>query len=150
VKPYLAADGSTLRVFIVDDEPDNRELFQIMLDWEGFLTSTFASGEDALAAVDEQAPHLMLIDLMMPGMNGYEVVSHMRANPRTKSIPIMIVSAMNDRASKVAALAAGADDFLSKPMNRVELCDRVKQLLELKAAERLEAASVDMARLVGG
>ena len=83
MKPYQDADGSPVRIVIVDDEADNRELLQIMLDWEGFLTSTFASGEDALAAVDEQAPHLMLVDLMMPGMNGYEVVSRVRGNPRT-------------------------------------------------------------------
>lgn len=129
MSPYRNADGSAVRILIVDDEHDNRELMQIMLDWEGFHTTIVASGVEALAAVEDLPPQLVLLDLMMPDMDGYEVVSRLKGKPSTKHIPVMIVSAMNDKASKRAAFAAGADDFLSKPMNRLELCERVKKLV---------------------
>jgi DNA-binding response OmpR family regulator len=135
VTPYLNADGVQVRILIVDDEPDNRELLQIMLRWEGFLTSTAAGGEEAIAAAEELPPHVMLLDLMMPDMDGYEVVRRLKGNARTRGVLVVIVSAMTDRASKAAALAAGADDFFSKPINRLELSERVKKLLPGQASE---------------
>jgi putative two-component system response regulator len=133
--PFLAADGTPARILIVDDEPDNRELLQIMLRWEGFVTATASGGEEAIAAAEAGPPHLMLVDLMMPDMDGYEVVRRVKGGPLTKSVLVMIVSAMTDKASRVAAVAAGADDFLSKPIIRLELTERVKKLLQAQTAE---------------
>jgi len=117
------------RILIVDDERDNREFLEIVLAREGFLITTAASGEEALAAVAQQAPDLILLDLMMPGMNGYEVAAKIKGDLATKDIRIVIVSALDDRNSRTLAQNAGADDFFTKPMGRAEVCERVKALL---------------------
>ena len=139
--PHLATDGTPARVLIVDDDQDNRELLQIMLRWEGFVTATAESGREALATVKERPPHVVLVDLMMPDMDGYEVVRRMKGGALTKNIVVVIVSAMSDKASQLAALAAGADDFLSKPVNRLDLSARVKKLVDAQAAEPVCAGS---------
>jgi diguanylate cyclase len=132
--PYLATDGTPARVLIVDDDQDNRELLQIMLRWEGFVTVTAESGKEAMATVEKLLPHVVLVDLMMPDMDGYQVARQMKASGLTNNIIVVIVSAMSDKASQEAAFAAGADDFLSKPVNRLELSARVKKLVAGKAA----------------
>ena len=121
------------RILIVDDERQNRDVLEIMLAPEGFVLLSAASGEEALDVVARQPPDLILLDVLMPGMDGYQVVSTIKSNVATKHIPVIMVSAMDDRQARILGLRAGAEDFLSKPVDRVELCVRVRNLLRLKA-----------------
>jgi DNA-binding response OmpR family regulator len=117
------------RILIVDDEVDNRELLKIMLEWEGFESTTAESGEDALAAIADHAPDLVLLDLMMPGLDGFDVTGRMKQDSATRDIPIMIVTALSDAGSEARARTAGADDFVTKPFHRAELCARIRTVL---------------------
>ena len=91
------------------------------------------SGEQALSLVAQRPPDLILLDVMMPGLNGYEVARKLKANTLTSAIPIIMVTALIDRAVRLAGLDAGAEDFLEKPVDRAELWLRVRNLLRLKA-----------------
>ena len=121
------------RILIVDDERANRELLKVMLTPEGFLPLTAASGEDALAMVAQQPPDLILLDIMMPGMDGYQVTAKLKGDLSTRNIPVILVTALDDRNARMRGLSAGAEDFLTKPVDRAELCVRVRNLLRLKA-----------------
>ena len=120
-------------ILIVDDELQNRRLLEALLRSEGYLTVSVASGEEALAAVASQAPDLILLDIMMPGMDGYQVAKILKTNPASSNIPIIMVTAQIDRGARLAGLNAGAEEFLTKPVDRTELWLRVRNLLRLKA-----------------
>jgi signal transduction histidine kinase len=120
-------------ILIVDDERHNRELLEIMLKPEGFLLLSAASGEEALAMIARQPPDLILLDVMMPGMSGYDVTARLKADPATKHIPVIMLTALDDRNAKMLGLNAGAEDFLTKPVDRPELSVRVRNLLRIKA-----------------
>jgi diguanylate cyclase (GGDEF)-like protein/PAS domain S-box-containing protein len=120
-------------ILIVDDEATNRKLLVALLQPEGYLIMCAANGEQALSMIAEQAPDLILLDIMMPGMDGYQVAEILKANPQTSSIPIIMVTARIDRSSRLSGLKAGAEDFLAKPVDRAELWLRVRNLLRLKA-----------------
>jgi len=119
-------------ILVVDDEPQNCKLMTALLLPEGYVTRTATSGEQALTAVAEQAPDLVLLDVMMPGLDGYRVASILKADPATAAIPIIMVSALSDRDARLQGLKAGAEDFLIKPIDRAELWLRVRNLLRLK------------------
>jgi signal transduction histidine kinase/DNA-binding response OmpR family regulator len=119
-------------VLIVDDERANRDLLKVMLAPEGFLLLTASSGEEALALLAHQPPDLILLDVMMPGMDGYEVAGKIKGNPDTSSVPIIMVTAMDDHKARLLGLNAGVEDFLTKPLDRAELRVRVNNLLKLK------------------
>ena len=121
------------RILIVDDERPNRDLLEVMLASEGFVLLTAASGEEALAIVAQQLPDLILLDIMMPGMDGYQVAATIKGNAATKNIPVIMVTALDDRKAKMLGLSTGAEDFLTKPVDRAELRVRVRNLLRLKA-----------------
>jgi len=121
------------RVLIVDDERKNRQLLEVVLQAEGYTVQLAESGEEAIALVRSQPPDLILLDVMMPGTSGYQVVAAIKSNPLSKNIPIIVVTALDDREAKMLALRSGAEDFLSKPVDRAELCLRVRNLLRLKA-----------------
>jgi signal transduction histidine kinase len=137
-------------VLIVDDERHNRDLLEVMLKPEGFLLLKAASGEEALLMVAQQPPDIILLDVMMPGMDGYEVASKIKSNPTTRSIPVVMLTALDDRNSRMLGLSAGAEDFLTKPVDRAELSVRVRNLLRIKSygdklrrtLEALEAANI--------
>src|SRR5882757_2270447 len=126
-----AADHAP-RILIVDDERNNRQLLEVMLAPEGFQLLTASSGEEALAMVTAQAPDVILLDVMMPGTNGYRVADQIKGNLDTKNIPIIMITALNNRDARLQALSAGAEDFLTKPVDRAELCMRVRNLSRLK------------------
>jgi diguanylate cyclase (GGDEF)-like protein/PAS domain S-box-containing protein len=119
-------------ILVVDDEPQNRKLLDALLRPEGYLTRSAGNGMEALASVAEQAPDLILLDLMMPEMDGYQVASILKASPATVSIPIIMVTANIDRDARLKGLNAGAEDFLTKPVDRAELWLKVRNLLRLK------------------
>ncbi len=125
--------ASLPRVLIVDDERRNRDLVEVMLSGEGYILLTASSGEEAIATVINERADLIILDVMMPGMTGYEVAVKLKGDPATAHIPIIMLSALDDRNSRMHGLSAGAEDFLTKPVNRVELRLRVRNLLRLTA-----------------
>jgi two-component system cell cycle sensor histidine kinase/response regulator CckA len=121
------------RVLIVDDHRHDRQLLELMLAPEGYALLTAASGEEALALVRAQPPDLILLDIRMPGMDGCQVTARIKSDPITKNVPVIMVTALDDRNVRMLGLNAGAEDFLTKPVDRAELCVRVRNLLRLKA-----------------
>jgi diguanylate cyclase len=130
--PTAAIADHPARILVVDDQPDNVELLEVILRWEGYLVVTAASGDEALAIVAQQPLDLILLDIMMPGLDGFQVAAMIKGNHATNNIPIIMVTALDDRNTRMLALRAGAEDFLTKPCDRGELCVRVRKLLRLK------------------
>lgn len=125
--------GSSATVLIVDDDPQVRKLLELLLLHEGYQIRTAVSGEEALATIKHAPPDLILLDVMMPGMDGCQVAGHLKSNPETSGIPIIMLTALSERSARLAALEAGVEEFLSKPVDRAELWLRVRNLLRLKA-----------------
>ena len=117
------------RVLIVEDEPDIRELVVHHLKREGYQVSVAASGEEALRQVQASPPDLVLLDLMMPAMNGLEVCRRLRKDPVTASLPIVMLTAKGDEIDRVLGLEIGADDYVVKPFSPKELLARVRAVL---------------------
>ncbi len=120
-------------ILIVDDEIKNRKLLEVLLKHKGYLTLSAASGDEALAMIEERAPDLVLLDVIMPNLDGYQVAKILKAHPASCNIPIIMVSALGDRTARLAGLTAGAEEFLTKPIDRDELWLRVRNLLRLKS-----------------
>jgi adenylate cyclase len=120
-------------VLIVDDEPRNVRLMQLVLRAEGYTISVAGSGQEALAILATHRVDLIVLDVMMPGMSGFDVCRGVRADPATHFVPVILVTALADLGDRVQGIEAGADDFISKPFNEVELRARVRSLLRIKA-----------------
>ena len=134
-------------VLIVDDERTNRDTLESILEGEDYQLEMAESGLEALAKTREFLPDLILLDVMMPGMTGYEVCSKIRSENDIAEIPIILVTALNDRASYLQGIESGADDFISKPVDRYELRARLKGILRLNRYRKLleERASLEIA-----
>lgn len=122
-------------ILCVDDEPVNLKLVEAILSRQGYEISVAKSGEKALEKLAEQKIELVLLDIMMPGMSGYEVCRRMKEDEKLQHIPVVMVTTLSDRHSKIKGLEAGAQDFLSKPIDQTELLARVRNLLKLKQFE---------------
>ncbi len=122
----------TARILVVDDIPANVKLLEVRLLAEYFEVLTASNGQEALDICAREKVDVVLLDIMMPGMNGFEVCSRLKADPETMHIPIVMVTALDQTADRVRGLEAGADDFLTKPVNDVQLITRVKSLVRLK------------------
>ena len=122
----------TARVLVVDDILANVRLLEAKLAAEYFDVVTAMNGADALEAVQRTKPDIVLLDVMMPGIDGIEVCRRIKANPATQHIPVIMVTALDQPEDRVRGLEAGADDFLTKPVNDVALFCRVKSLVRLK------------------
>ena len=120
-------------ILIVDDDPMNVSLIEAMLSQENYRIVTASSGEEAIETTLASSPDLILLDIMMPGLDGYQVTQKLKDDPNTNHVPIVLVTALNDTEDKVRGLQAGADDFLSKPLDKSELMARVNSLLKVKA-----------------
>ncbi|MEO6013646.1 MAG: PleD family two-component system response regulator [Devosia sp.] len=123
----------TARVLIVDDIPTNVRLLEARLTAEYFEVRTASSGREALAILDEDQTDIVLLDVMMPEMDGFEVCQRLKADPKTAHIPVVMITALDQPSDRVKGLQAGADDFLTKPVDDVQLMARVKSLVRLKA-----------------
>src|SRR5215469_15466 len=122
----------TARVLVVDDILSNVKLLEAKLSAEYFEVVTAFNGMDALARIEEHAPDIVLLDVMMPGMDGFEVCRRIKTNPKTAHLPVVMVTALDQPSDRVAGLDAGADDFLTKPVDDAALFARVRSLVRLK------------------
>ena len=120
-------------ILIVDDEERNIKLLKAMLANEDYYLSGVSNGEEALRRVSWIPPDLILLDVMMPGIDGFEVCRRVKGDEKTRMIPVVMVTALSEKEHQIKAMEAGADDFLSKPVNQTELCIRVKSLLRIKS-----------------
>jgi DNA-binding response OmpR family regulator len=121
------------KILVVDDVALNVKLLADLLAVKGYATCTASSGAEALAAVARERPDLVLLDVMMPGMSGYEVCAALRADPAHAMLPIVLVTALDPAQERARGLDAGADDFLNKPVSQAELLARVRSLLRIKS-----------------
>jgi two-component system phosphate regulon response regulator PhoB len=132
--------GAGERVLVVDDEPDITALVAYHLAKAGFRVSTAATGIDALTAVNEQRPSLIVLDRMLPGMTGDEVLATVRASSSTRDIPVLMLTAKRQEMDRIRGLSLGADDYLTKPFSTQELVLRVGAILR---RSRTGTASTD-------
>ena len=121
------------KILVVDDEDRNRRLMEALLVPLGYEVILAVDGEEALWKVQETPPDVILLDIMMPGINGFDVAKKLKENEQTRVIPIVMVTSLQDVESRIKALEAGADDFLSKPVDKTELQARVRSSLQVKA-----------------
>ena len=120
------------KILVVDDTPVNVKILVDLLTLKGYETLTAASGAEALVRIEANAPDLVLLDVMMSGMNGYEVCQKIRSNPATSMLPVVMVTALDPGQERIKGIEAGADDFVAKPINHAELLARVRSLLRIK------------------
>jgi len=124
-------------ILIVDDTETGREILDALLHSPVYQLAFACSGPEALVKAEELTPDLILLDVMMPGMDGFEVCRRLRANPRLAEIPIILVTALDDRQSRLQGIEAGADDFVTKPFDHAELRARVRTITRLNRYRRL-------------
>lgn len=120
------------RLLVVDDSPDNLEILSTRLRFRGYAVETATGGREALERISRRPPDLVLLDVMMPDLDGFEVTRRIKRDPKLPFIPVILVTARDSTEDKVAGLDAGADDYLTKPINFPELEARVRSMLRIK------------------
>ena len=133
----MEINPSEYKILIFDDVMSNVLLLKVLLTNEKFAIATASNGRQALEQVEKENPDLVLLDVMMPDMSGFEVAQHLKSNPNTADIPIIFLTALNSTADIVKGFQVGANDFISKPFNKEELIIRVTHQISLVAAKRL-------------
>jgi class 3 adenylate cyclase len=121
------------KILVVDDTPHNVKLLVDLLSAKGYHVKSATSGPEALRSIALEAPDLVLLDIIMPEMNGYDVCQRIRADGKTAALPVVLVTSLDPREEKIRGLECGADDFLTKPINQAELLARVRTLLRVKS-----------------
>jgi two-component system sensor histidine kinase/response regulator len=147
------AMNAKLTLLIVDDEERNIRLLKALLAPQNYNLREAMNGEEALQRIAEEPPDMILLDVMMPKINGFEVCRRLKQDEKTKTIPVILVTALSEKQHRVQALEAGADDFISKPVDQTELTVRVKSLLRIKSyqdeiSDRLLEIAAKNARLL--
>ena len=135
-KEDLVTDLSGSRILLVDDNQQNLELIQAYLESLPVEIETARDGIEAIEAVERERPDLVLLDVMMPRMSGFEVCQKLKANTETRDIVVIMVTALHEVADYERAVESGTDDFLSKPVNKLELLTRVRSLLRVALLRR--------------
>tara|TARA_R110000782_G_scaffold54637_14_gene115561 strand:- start:5406 stop:5894 length:489 start_codon:yes stop_codon:yes gene_type:complete len=133
-------------ILVVDDNEHNLELIQAYLDELGGEIRVARDGTEALDSIAATPPDIVLLDIMMPRMSGYQVCERIKANSATRDIPVIMVTALNEVGDVERAVDAGADDFLTKPVNKLELVTRVRSLLRVRAMKRQLDAAIEEVR----
>lgn len=132
------------KILVVDDVPQHRELLQAILNIEGYKVITSGNGNEALALVKREMPDIVLLDAYLPGKDGYEVCSQIKGDSSTRLIPIILLASFDELEERVKALTVGADDFLRKPISRIEVIARVRSLI---ATKRLNEELIDIEKV---
>jgi two-component system phosphate regulon response regulator PhoB len=135
-------EGQSQRVLVVDDEPDITALVAYHLAKAGYRVATATNGRDALQAAREERPDLVVLDLMLPGLSGYEVLADLRRRDETKDVGVILLTARRDERDRIKGLSLGADDYLAKPFSPQELVLRVGAVLRRLAAPPVAAGGV--------
>lgn len=130
--PASSAVETAPRVLVVEDEPDQQELLCYNLSREGYRVATAADGRSAMEAVEDAVPDLIVLDLMLPGVDGLEVCRQVRSNPRTAGVPIVMLTAKSEDSDVVTGLEVGADDYVTKPYSPRVLLARVRAVLRTR------------------
>lgn len=144
------ADLHESSILVVDDNEQNLELLQAYLEGVGCRIRAARDGVEAVGAVENEQPDLILLDVMMPRMSGFQVCAKLKGDPATREIPIVMVTALNEVGDVERAVESGADDFLTKPVHKLELVTRVKSLLRVRLLKRqLDRTLREMKRLTG-
>jgi len=144
-------DVSGCNVLLVDDNEQNLELLLAYLEELGCTLRTAADGLEALDEVTRQRPDLILLDIMMPRMSGFQACAKIKSNAATVDVPIIMVTALNEVSDAERAVESGADDFLTKPVNRLELVTRVRSLLKVSMLQRqLRETVAELKRVTNG
>ncbi len=130
------------KILVVDDEEDILELVRYNLLKNGYRVTCVSSGEQAIEKLKQETPHIILLDLMLPGMDGLDVCRNLRSNPATSSIPIIMITAKGEDADIVSGLELGADDYLTKPFSPRVLLARIRALLRRNKLDELDETSV--------
>ena len=151
---YQSHQSLTGTILVADDQAANRELLDELLTTQGFRVVTVPDGAAAVEELTRTQVDLVLLDVMMPHLNGFEVCQKIKSNPETYLIPVVLITALSDKQDRIEGIKAGADDFLTRPVDRVELLARVGSLLKLKhrtdELERAEAVLFTLAESIEG
>lgn len=143
-------DLASSTIMLVDDNEQNLELLQAYLEDLGCRTRVARDGREAIVAIDDEQPDLVLLDVMMPRMSGFQVCAKIKGDAATRDIPVVMVTALNEVADIERAVESGADDFLTKPVHKLELVTRVKSLLRVRLLKKqLEQTLRRVKRLTG-
>jgi len=152
--PDQSSEFVTGTVLVADDEASNRELMTELLSLEGFEVIAVPDGVAAINELNKTQPDLILLDVLMPRMGGLEVCKRIKSNPETFLIPVILTTSLTDKQDRINGIQVGADDFLSRPIDRTELVARVRSLVRLKQRtdelERAEAVLFSLARSIEG
>jgi two-component system, OmpR family, response regulator VicR len=121
------------KIMVVDDEPDLVEVVKLILESDGYIVITAGGGEEALDKIEKEKPDLVLLDIIMPRMDGWEVFSRIKSNPKTHETPVIMLTAKDQRIDKLIGLhVVRVDDYITKPFGRAELLERIKRVLQEK------------------
>src|SRR6202140_4385676 len=141
-------------ILVADDQAANRELLEELLTAEGYKVASVSNGAAALEQLSIVPIDLVLLDVMMPHLTGFAVCEKIKANPETYLIPVVLITALSDKQDRIEGIKAGADDFLTRPVDRTELLARVRSLLKLKqrtdGLEQAESVLFSLARSIEG
>jgi two-component system, OmpR family, alkaline phosphatase synthesis response regulator PhoP len=142
-------DPAASAVLVVDDNEQNLELIQAYLEDLGCRILAARDGLEALKTVETEQPDIILLDVMMPRMSGFQACQRIKANPQTRDIPVVMITALNEVGDVERAVESGADDFLTKPVNKLELLTRVRSLLRVRQLKKQLDRTLEQMRRLG-